>query len=153
MDQNDKEHLGDVTHMVVTKSKVSFNDFGYQVDSDGIKGTLVRAMEYSANTGVPIVVDQKDFYISLAQSPKVVIDKAGVVKQERYQGKSGEDLIDRWAREETPEMFRAKIMAQLDRYTSRYGKKDDVLKEAKKIQDYANRLVAYEESLIKLDKD
>lgn len=72
-----------------------------------------------------------------------------VIKQERYTGKSGEDLIDRWAREETSEIFRAKIMAQLDRYTSRYGKKDNVLQEAKKIQDYANRLVQYEEGLVR----
>ena len=69
-------------------------------------------------------------------------------KQERYKGKSGEDLIDRWAREDTPDVFRIKIMAQIERYASRYGKKDVTLKEAVKIQDYATRLVEYETKLL-----
>ena len=80
------------------------------------------------------------------------MDQVGIVKQERYRSNTGEDLIDRWAREETPTVFRIKIMAQLDRYTSRYGKKDNVIQEAKKIRDYANRLVQYEEKLIRDSK-
>ena len=80
------------------------------------------------------------------------MDQIGVVKQERYRDSSGEDLIDRWAREETPFVFRNKIMAQLDRYTSRYGKKDGTLQEARKMQDYTNRLVQYEEKLIRDSK-
>ncbi|MFZ2289905.1 MAG: hypothetical protein WAV92_09565, partial [Halopseudomonas yangmingensis] len=35
------------------------------------------------------------------------------------------------------------------KYLRRYGKKDDRLQEALKIQDYANRLVEYERSLVK----
>ncbi len=69
-------------------------------------------------------------------------------KQERYKGKSGEDLIDRWAREDTPDVFRVKVMAQIERYASRYGKKDVTLQEAVKIQDYATRLVEYETKLL-----
>ena len=70
------------------------------------------------------------------------------MKQERYKkGDSGEDLIDRWAREEVPRDFRFIMVKQIEKYTCRYGKKDDVLKEALKIQDYANRLVEYEQKV------
>lgn len=72
-------------------------------------------------------------------------EEVAVVKQPRYQSQSGEDLIDRWAREETPEIFRAKMFAHIEAYEARYGKKDKPLSEAKKIQDFANRLVQYEE--------
>ena len=123
---------------------IFFNDFGFKVDNPNNEITLTQAMEYASISGDPICVDKIKYYISLSSS--YGFNSEG--KQERYKGNSGEDLIDRWAREETSEIFRAKIMAQLDRYTSRYGKKDNVLQEAKKIQDYANRLVAYEESLI-----
>ena len=74
-----------------------------------------------------------------------VIEANPSSKQTRYQTQSGEDLIDRWAREETPKTFRAKMLAHIEAYVARYGKKDKPLSEAKKIQDFANRLVQYEE--------
>ena len=71
------------------------------------------------------------------------------MKQPRYCDQNGQrDLIDDWAERKSPEEFRAIIIANIEKYCRRYGKKDDPIKEAKKIADYADRLVAYEESLL-----
>jgi phosphopentomutase len=59
---------------------------------------------------------------------------------------NGRDLIDECAEDMTPEQFRGAMLFNIRKYAKRYGRKDDMLKEAKKIQDYANRLVDYEES-------
>ncbi len=61
---------------------------------------------------------------------------------------NGHDLINHWQLANSVPVARAKQISQIERYCSRYGSKDDALVEAKKIQDYANRLVAWEESLI-----
>lgn len=55
------------------------------------------------------------------------------------------DLIDYWEATRTPEEFRQIILSNLDRYRTRYGQKDSCLTEAKKMRDYLNRLVAFEE--------
>lgn len=59
------------------------------------------------------------------------------------------DLIIHWQLTHVPAIVRAKVVSQIERYCVRYGLKDDPLKEAKKIQDYANRLVQYEEEQLK----
>ena len=66
-------------------------------------------------------------------------------EQTRYNNNNGsKDLIDHWAEVKSPIEFRAIMIANIEKYCRRYGKKDDVLVEAKKIQDYATRLVEYE---------
>lgn len=55
------------------------------------------------------------------------------------------DLIDYWEATRTVGEFRQIILSEIDRYRTRYGKKDSCLTEAKKMRDYLNRLVAFEE--------
>ena len=64
-------------------------------------------------------------------------------KQWRYTS-LGKDLIDDWAERKSTKEFRAIMVANIEKYCRRYGKKDECLSEAKKIADYAARLVDYE---------
>lgn len=66
------------------------------------------------------------------------------MKQERYTSQTGKDLIDRWAEEKSVEEFRAIMIAQIEKYCARYGKKDNVISEVRKIVDYGQRLLDYE---------
>ena len=68
-------------------------------------------------------------------------------KQERYKGKTGKDLIDRWFEEYDPIEVRAIMIAQMEKYQKRYGKKDDLVLESYKIMDYATRLHEYEANI------
>lgn len=70
------------------------------------------------------------------------------VKNPIYTAPSGADLIDEFAKNNTPDEFRAVINFNIQKYSKRYGKKDEQLKEARKIADYASRLVAFEEGLL-----
>jgi len=65
-------------------------------------------------------------------------------KQERYQDDNGEDWIDECARTLTPGEFRGAMKFTIGKYVRRTGKKDAILKEVKKIADYAQRWEAYE---------
>ena len=65
-----------------------------------------------------------------------------------YQSQNGSDHIDDFEENNSPDEFRAAMNFNIQKYSKRYGKKDDHLKEAKKIADYAQRLIAYEESLL-----
>jgi len=64
-------------------------------------------------------------------------------KQARYTT-NGKDLIDDWAERKSMIEFRAIMLAQIEKYCCRYGKKDFPVKEAEKILDYAQRLYEYE---------
>jgi hypothetical protein len=59
----------------------------------------------------------------------------------------GEDLIAQWARTKTPVEFRAAMLFNIEKYQRRYGKKDDVVSESRKIADYSSRLAQYELTL------
>tara|TARA_R110000803_G_scaffold210829_1_gene284043 strand:- start:346 stop:651 length:306 start_codon:yes stop_codon:yes gene_type:complete len=59
----------------------------------------------------------------------------------------GEDLIAQWARTKTPVEFRAAMLFNIEKYQRRYGKKDDVVSESRKIADYSARLAQYEVTL------
>ena len=61
----------------------------------------------------------------------------------------GEDLIAQWARTKTPVEFRAAMLFNIEKYQRRYGKKDDVVSESRKIADYSARLAQYELTLNK----
>lgn len=77
----------------------------------------------------------------------VLIDNAYVTGG-HYKG-NGHDLISHWQNTNSVPTARAKQISQIERYCSRYGEKDNALQEAKKIQDYANRLVEWETKLEK----
>jgi hypothetical protein len=65
-------------------------------------------------------------------------------KQQRYSGKSGMDWID-WCEDNfTPEEVRGFYKFTIGKYISRFGRKDDPVREAYKIMDYANRLHEFE---------
>ena len=68
----------------------------------------------------------------------------------RYrENNSSRDWIDEFCATKSAEEVRGAFLFNLGKYQRRYGKKDDHLQEALKIQDYANRLVEYERSLVK----
>jgi len=69
------------------------------------------------------------------------------MKQTRYitDIKNNKDLIDRWADRYSIEEFRLIMWAMIEKYNTRLGKKDDVLLELKKMQDYLNRWILVEE--------
>jgi len=68
----------------------------------------------------------------------------------RYtENSSSRDWIDEFCATSTPEEVRGAFRFTIGKYLRRYGKKDDHLQEALKIQDYANRLVEYERSIIR----
>lgn len=87
----------------------------------------------------------------LNQTRKLTIEQVlgvqdEVVKQERYLGEDGKDLIDKWAERYSPEEFRLIMFAMMEKYQERLGKKDSIAKECRKIADYANRLALVEEA-------
>ena len=70
------------------------------------------------------------------------------MKNPIYTGADKKDHIDDFIDNNTPEAVRAALNFNVQKYSKRYGKKDDFLKEAKKIADYAQRLVEFEEGLL-----
>lgn len=66
----------------------------------------------------------------------------------RYtENKSERDWIDEFCATSSTEEVRGAFRFTIGKYLRRYGKKDDPLQEAIKIQDYVNRLVAFEREL------
>jgi len=73
-----------------------------------------------------------------------------MTRPSRYtENNSSRDWIDEFCATRSVEEVRGAFLFSLGKYQRRYGKKDDHLQEAMKIQDYANRLVEYERSLVK----
>lgn len=70
------------------------------------------------------------------------------LKQSRYQDSAGDDWIDECARTLTPEEFRGAMKFTIGKYIRRAGKKDDLIKEIGKIEDYARRWGDYERGLL-----
>jgi len=69
------------------------------------------------------------------------------MKQPRYQDNKGDDWIDECARTLTPEEFRGAMKFTIGKYLRRCGKKDSIIEEAIKAQDYCTRWVEYEKRL------
>jgi hypothetical protein len=67
-----------------------------------------------------------------------------MVKQERYQDANGEDWIDEFARTSTVEEFRGAMRFTIGKYNRRVGKKDEIIKEIRKMKDYCQRWELYE---------
>lgn len=61
---------------------------------------------------------------------------------------SSRDWIDEFCATSTTEEVRGAFRFTIGKYLRRYGKKDDPLQEAIKIQDYANRLVEFEQAAL-----
>lgn len=61
---------------------------------------------------------------------------------------SSRDWIDEFCATSTTEEVRGAFRFTIGKYLRRYGKKDDPLEEAIKIQDYANRLVEFEQAAL-----
>ena len=66
---------------------------------------------------------------------------------------SSRDWIDEFCATSTTEEVRGAFRFTIGKYLRRYGKKDDPLQEAIKIQDYANRLVEFESSQMQMTAD
>ena len=66
------------------------------------------------------------------------------MKQERYKNDTGNDLIDRWAETYEHEQFRMIMWVMVEKYNTRLGKKDSIVKEVGKMADYMNRWLEYE---------
>ena len=59
----------------------------------------------------------------------------------------GKDLIARFAESYKTDEFRGAMRFNIEKYIDRLGKKDSLVKELRKIADYANRWADYEEKL------
>ena len=64
----------------------------------------------------------------------------------------GTDWIDKFAASSNAEKFRGAMVFTIGKYMSRMGRKDTVQDEVRKIADYANRWLKYEESLCNIKK-
>lgn len=68
----------------------------------------------------------------------------GANKQKRYRDHNGSDWIDEFARTATPEEFRGAMRFTIGKYLRRAGKKDELIKEIRKMRDYCDRWLEYE---------
>lgn len=88
---------------------------------------------------------------------KEIEEKVGeVINEELHPDRYGGDTVyetkkvaESW---HTPEQYEGWILITLEKYLSRFGKKDDKVKEAKKILNYAQFLLEFEEKQIKEEK-
>lgn len=118
----------------------------------------IMLLQYAALSGTAIETKKGKFWISglppfsSEDSSSIVLEeekKEEFSKQFKYLDQNGsEDLIDRWHREKGIDEFRAIMIAQIEKYCSRYGKKDSCYKEITKIVDYAQRLREVEEGYL-----
>lgn len=70
-------------------------------------------------------------------------------RPDRYtENGSSRDWIDEFCATSTTEEVRGAFQFTIGKYLRRYGKKDDPLQEAIKIQDYATRLVEFEQAAL-----
>lgn len=70
-----------------------------------------------------------------------IIEKAEKAKQKHYQSNTddGIDLIDFWYMQMSPEEFKGAMKSHIEKYVVRLGRKDDLISELTKIEDYARR--------------
>ncbi len=76
-------------------------------------------------------------------SPMPKCESAGQIKNPIYT-KSGKDLIDEAKERYTVDEFRGAMRFLIEKYLRRLGEKDTVRAEVRKIADYANRWLEYE---------
>lgn len=73
-------------------------------------------------------------------APEVPLTDTGLPKQERYKSDNGKDFIDESYETMTWEEFVGAMKFTIGKYMKRFGKKDDIESESKKVMDYAIRL-------------
>jgi len=114
-------------------------EFEYPIDSgEAIRGEVT---ELHADVMRATVYDGTETH-HIDDSYKIrVIEKAENIKQQHYQSNTddGIDLIDFWYMQMTPEEFQGAMKSNLQRYSTRLGRKDERIQELKKIEDYARR--------------
>ena len=114
-------------------------EFEYPIDSGQAIRAEVTELHYDVMRAV--VYDGTETYHIDDKYKIRVIEKSENVKQQHYQSNTddGIDLIDFWYMQMTPEEFQGAMKSNLQRYSTRLGRKDDRIAELKKIEDYARR--------------
>lgn len=123
-------------HMLNIGDIVSFE---YPVDSGEETTAEVTELHYDVMSAT--VYDGTETY-HIDDSLKItVLTPAEVAKERHYQSNTdnGIDLIDFWHMQMTPEEFQGAMKSNLQRYSTRLGRKDERIQELKKIEDYARR--------------
>lgn len=112
--------------------------------------------EYPFNSGQPIKAEVTELHADVMRATvydgtethriddkfKIrVIAKAEKAKQKHYQSNTddGIDLIDFWHMQMSPEEFKGAMKSHIEKYVVRLGRKDDLISELTKIEDYARR--------------
>ena len=90
-------------------------------------------------------IEFEEAHQRVEQATPEVSEEVAIEKQARYTNDDGKDLIDKWAERYTQEEFRLIMLAMIEKYMTRMGRKDSIAQECRKIADYANRLVLVEE--------
>lgn len=118
-------------------------------------GDIISA-EYPINSGEQVVAEVTEIHRDVQQAVVydgtetlhvdnsfkfTILNHSEDVKEQHYQSNTddGIDLIDFWYMQMTPEEFQGAMKSNLQKYSTRLGRKDDRIKELKKIEDYARR--------------
>ena len=78
--------------------------------------------------------------------PDELKDAMAETKPARYQRSNDDDWIDECFRTMTPEQVRGAMRFMIGKYSRRMGKKDDLVSEIRKMEDYCRRWAEYEEA-------
>ncbi|MFZ7648313.1 DUF3310 domain-containing protein [Staphylococcus saprophyticus] len=123
-------------HMLNKGDIISFE---YPIDSGEETTAEVTELHYDVMSAT--VYDGTETY-HIDDSLKItVLTPAEDAKEKHYQSNTedGIDLIDFWHMQMTAEEFQGAMKSQISKYAVRLGRKDDRIKELKKIEDYARR--------------
>jgi len=118
-------------------------------------GDIISA-EYPINSGEQVVAEVTEIHRDVQQAVVydgtetlhvdnsfkfTILNHSEEVKEQHYQSNTddGIDLIDFWYMQMTPEEFQGAMKSNLQRYSTRLGRKDDRIKELIKIEEYARR--------------
>ena len=118
-------------------------------------GDIISA-EYPINSGEQVVAEVTEIHRDVQQAVVydgtetlhvdnsfkfTILNHSEEVKEQHYQSNTddGIDLIDFWYMQMTPEEFQGAMKSNLQRYSTRLGRKDDRIKELIKIEEHATR--------------
>mgnify|MGYP000638523424 CR=1 FL=1 len=99
------------------------------------------------NTQHTVHADLSDVYTEKLKREFYEAGKHCALTPSHYSVINGKDLIDRSAESYKTDEFRGAMRFNIEKYIDRLGKKDSLVKELRKIADYANRWADYEEKL------
>ena len=114
-------------------------EFEYPIESGEAVRAEVTELHYDIMSAT--VYDGTETYHIDDKFKIRVIEKSENIKQQHYQSNTedGIDLIDFWHMQMSPEEFQGAMKSQISKYAVRLGRKDDRIKELKKIEDYTRR--------------